>query len=398
MHSKRHGDPLAGADEHVVLAGRLDAAHAVGQVDQVVGGLAHGADHGHHIGALAAGPGDVVGHGTDPVGVADRRPSEFLDDQWHWHDDNGLPRCDTAGDTGVSRWLIEHPPRRPDRVCRPCPATSEPVNGRPEREPAGRRRPRPKKRRKQIRNGIDRRRHRGADHPDRVPHQLEQLQQQVDVDHDHDDDQGRRVHGDKKAQEAADKVAVAAGCPSSTSARVNTQKYSAAPPMTIDPSKTYTATVVTTAGTFTIALDPKTAPVTVNNFVFLADKGFYHCVIFHRVIPSFMDQTGDPTGTGTGWSRATPFPTSCRRRPPTRPPSTRWARSPWPTPASPTPGAASSSSWPGPRARAWPTATRSSAPSPRAWTWSNSINAEGSTAGVPPDVTQRIISVTIQAS
>ena len=37
-----------------------------------------------------------------------------------------------------------------------------------------------------------------------------------------------------------------------------------------------------------------------NNFVFLAEKGYYHCVIFHRVIPSFMDQTGDPTGTGTG--------------------------------------------------------------------------------------------------
>ncbi len=40
--------------------------------------------------------------------------------------------------------------------------------------------------------------------------------------------------------------------------------------------------------------------MTVNNFVFLADKDFYNCVIFHRVIPSFMDQTGDPTGTGTG--------------------------------------------------------------------------------------------------
>ena len=81
---------------------------------------------------------------------------------------------------------------------------------------------------------------------------------------------------------------------------MNTQKYSAAPPMTIDASKTYTATVVTDDGTFDITLDPKTAPKTVNNFVFLADKGYYHCVIFHRVIPGFMDQTGDPTGTGTG--------------------------------------------------------------------------------------------------
>jgi cyclophilin family peptidyl-prolyl cis-trans isomerase len=70
--------------------------------------------------------------------------------------------------------------------------------------------------------------------------------------------------------------------------------------MTIDASKTYTATVATTAGTFVITLDAKNTPISVNNFVFLAQKGFYHCVIFHRVIPGFVDQTGDPTGTGTG--------------------------------------------------------------------------------------------------
>ena len=95
-------------------------------------------------------------------------------------------------------------------------------------------------------------------------------------------------------------MAVKAGCPASTKTPANTQKYSAAPAMTIDTSKTYTATVVTTTGTFTITLDAKAAPTTVNNFVFLAQKGFYHCVIFHRVIPQFMDQTGDPTGTGQG--------------------------------------------------------------------------------------------------
>ena len=102
------------------------------------------------------------------------------------------------------------------------------------------------------------------------------------------------------AQAQANKVAVAAGCPASTSARVNTLSWPSAPAMTIDTSKTYTAKVVTDLGPFTITLDPKTAPTTVNNFVFLADKGYYHCVIFHRVIPDFMDQTGDPQGTGTG--------------------------------------------------------------------------------------------------
>jgi cyclophilin family peptidyl-prolyl cis-trans isomerase len=105
---------------------------------------------------------------------------------------------------------------------------------------------------------------------------------------------------DAQLQAEANAAAVAAGCPSSTKTTVNHQKYASAPPLTIDTSKTYTATVKTTTGTFDIALDAATAPQTVNNFVFLADKGYYHCVIFHRVIPKFMDQTGDPTGTGQG--------------------------------------------------------------------------------------------------
>ncbi len=103
-----------------------------------------------------------------------------------------------------------------------------------------------------------------------------------------------------KAQQAANAAAVAAGCPANPKSRVNTLTWSSAPPMSIDTSKTYTADFNTTAGPFTITLDPAEAPQTVNNFVFLADKGFYRCVIFHRVIPNFVDQTGDPTGTGTG--------------------------------------------------------------------------------------------------
>ena len=103
-----------------------------------------------------------------------------------------------------------------------------------------------------------------------------------------------------RLQAQANAAAVTAGCPASPSTRVNNQKYASAPPMTIDTSKTYVATVKTTTGTFAITLDAKTAPQTVNNFVFLADKGYYHCVIFHRVIPNFMNQTGDPTGTGSG--------------------------------------------------------------------------------------------------
>jgi cyclophilin family peptidyl-prolyl cis-trans isomerase len=78
------------------------------------------------------------------------------------------------------------------------------------------------------------------------------------------------------------------------------KQYNAPPPMTIDPNKTYIATIDTTAGTMTAELWPKIAPQTVNSFVFLAKEGFYEGVIFHRVIPGFMIQGGDPTGTGTG--------------------------------------------------------------------------------------------------
>lgn len=101
-------------------------------------------------------------------------------------------------------------------------------------------------------------------------------------------------------QAQADAKAVAAGCPSSTAIRVNNLTWSHAPAMTIDRSKTYTANFVTTAGDFSVRLDAATAPQTVNNFVFLAQHNYYHCVIFHRVIPGFMEQTGDPTGLGTG--------------------------------------------------------------------------------------------------
>lgn len=106
--------------------------------------------------------------------------------------------------------------------------------------------------------------------------------------------------GTSAAQQAANRTAEAAGCPANPYTRVNTLTWTSAPPMTIDPSKTYDASIRTDVGTFDVALDASTAPITVNNFVFLADHGFYHCVIFQRVIPGFMDQTGDPTGTGSG--------------------------------------------------------------------------------------------------
>ena len=76
--------------------------------------------------------------------------------------------------------------------------------------------------------------------------------------------------------------------------------YSSQPPMTIDTSKKYTAVIVTEKGSLVLELFAKDVPVTVNNFVFLATEGFYNGSTFHRVIPGFMVQGGDPTGTGRG--------------------------------------------------------------------------------------------------
>lgn len=101
-------------------------------------------------------------------------------------------------------------------------------------------------------------------------------------------------------QVQADTIAMNRGCPASTAERVNTKSWSSEPAMSIDATTTYTADVSTTAGKFTITLDPAAAPHTVNNFVFLARQHYYDCVIFHRVIPGFVVQGGDPTGTGAG--------------------------------------------------------------------------------------------------
>ena len=78
------------------------------------------------------------------------------------------------------------------------------------------------------------------------------------------------------------------------------QQWPAPPKMTIDAAKDYAVSIETNRGTIDLALYPKHAPQTVNNFVFLAKQGYYDGVKFHRVIADFMIQTGDPTATGRG--------------------------------------------------------------------------------------------------
>jgi cyclophilin family peptidyl-prolyl cis-trans isomerase len=89
-------------------------------------------------------------------------------------------------------------------------------------------------------------------------------------------------------------------CDTTVPAKASPQTFSSPPPMTIDPTKQYTAVLKTSCGTITINLDAKTAPQSVNSFVALANQGFYNGTTFHRIVTDFVDQGGDPTGTGTG--------------------------------------------------------------------------------------------------
>ena len=92
----------------------------------------------------------------------------------------------------------------------------------------------------------------------------------------------------------------AAACSTTKPARGGTVSQSTPPPMTVSPSKTYTATIVTSCGTVVVALDAKDSPNTVNSFAYLASKGFYDGLTFHRVAKDFAVQGGDPAGTGSG--------------------------------------------------------------------------------------------------
>ena len=86
--------------------------------------------------------------------------------------------------------------------------------------------------------------------------------------------------------------------PTETGPVVRPGPWDAPPPSTIDPNAIYVATLVTEKGNVKVELFADRAPITVNNFIFLAEQGFYNDITFHRVIPGFMAQSGDPTGSG----------------------------------------------------------------------------------------------------
>ena len=90
------------------------------------------------------------------------------------------------------------------------------------------------------------------------------------------------------------------GCPKLNGTSPHYTHFAAAPPMCINTAKTYTAQIVTDIGTMTAKLVAAADPASVNNFVFLAGYHFFDGTAFHRVCVGFVDQGGDPTGTGTG--------------------------------------------------------------------------------------------------
>ena len=202
---------------------------------------------------------------------------------------------------------------------------------------------------------------------------------------------------DAKAQAAANAASVAAGCPKNPATALQKPKWSTAPATIIDTAKEYSATVKTDVGTFVIALDAKDAPQTVNNFVFLAQHRFFDCVIFHRVIPGFVDQTGDPTGTGSGGPGYTI---------PDEPPAKAANAAdqyPLGSVAMANTGQPHSggSQWfvvAGAQGESLPNSYSLFGHVTSGMNVVEKINAQGSASGVPPDVTHRMLKVTITTS
>ena len=95
-------------------------------------------------------------------------------------------------------------------------------------------------------------------------------------------------------------TAAPAGCKSIAAPKPKADGGQKAPKAALDAAKTYSVTIETNCGSFTITLDPKQSPHATAAFVSLAKSGFFDRTTFHRIVPGFVIQGGDPTGTGTG--------------------------------------------------------------------------------------------------
>jgi cyclophilin family peptidyl-prolyl cis-trans isomerase len=197
------------------------------------------------------------------------------------------------------------------------------------------------------------------------------------------------------AQAKANAASKAAGCPSDPTAALPNPQFKA-PPMTIDTSKTYTVTIKTDLGTIVASLDAKTAPVAVNSFVFLANQKYYNCNTFHRVIPQFVNQTGDPTGTGTG----SPGYTVQGEVPATATPQYPLGSLAMAKTGQAPSGTTSNQFFivAGPQGESLPPQYALFGQVTSGESVVQAINADGSQTGTPPTVTHRMLSVTVAAS
>jgi peptidyl-prolyl cis-trans isomerase B (cyclophilin B) len=106
--------------------------------------------------------------------------------------------------------------------------------------------------------------------------------------------------GGKKAEATSTAGTTTAPPPPATTTEAGKPAVSPADRKPLDPKKSYTVVMKTSEGTFTITLDQKTSPKVTASFAALVRKGFFDGTIFHRIVPGFLIQGGDPTGTGTG--------------------------------------------------------------------------------------------------
>jgi peptidyl-prolyl cis-trans isomerase B (cyclophilin B) len=208
-------------------------------------------------------------------------------------------------------------------------------------------------------------------------------------------------HGaNAKLQAQANEVAVKAGCPASpkTPTAAASQKYTAAPPMTIDTSKTYTATFKTTTGTFVASLDTTAAPKTVNNFVFLANKGYFNCGSFFRVIPGFVLQTGNPAQTNAGTEPGYTIPDELPAKAANPAQQYPLGSLVMANTGQPNSGGSQFFIVAGSQGEALPNTYSLFGQVTSGMSVVTTIDNQGSASGIPPNVTQRIISLTINES
>jgi cyclophilin family peptidyl-prolyl cis-trans isomerase len=135
------------------------------------------------------------------------------------------------------------------------------------------------------------------------------------------DDEDPVASGDTTTSTTENPFGTATECPAADGTSPQTLTFTERPPLCIDETKTYSATVTTSHGEFTLELDDTAAPVAVNNFVVLSRYHFYDGSTFHRIIPQFMiqggDATGEPPGTGgPGYSIPDELPTGENAYPP----------------------------------------------------------------------------------